>query len=203
LVKISIIDYGLGNLRSLKRSLEKVQSSVTITREKQGLIDADAIVLPGVGAFEEALKNLKSISSTILEQIEQGKPTLGICLGLQLLFTTSTEGGLHRGLDVFKGKVVKLSLKMKIPHMGWNTLKIIKPNDTLFKEISDGSFVYFVHSFYAEPDNKEEITSKTFYGIDFASSFSRQNLFLTQFHPEKSGETGLQMLQNFVNYLKR
>jgi len=202
LVKIAVIDYGLGNLRSIKRGLEEVKSEVFVTHKKEDITGADAIVLPGVGAFEEAAENIRPISKVILGQIQEGKALLGICLGLQLLFTISTEGGVHKGLNVLKGKVVKLPLNVKIPQIGWNTLKIVKPDSPLFKGISDGSYVYFVHSFYPEVENKDEIISKTYYGTEFPSAVSKDRTFATQFHPEKSGETGLQMLKNFVEYVK-
>jgi len=201
LVKIAVIDYGLGNLRSIKRGLEEVKSEANVTHKKEDMIDADAIVLPGVGAFQEAIKNLGPISDVILDQIQEGKPLLGICLGLQLLFTTSTEGGLHKGLDIFKGKVVQLPLHVKVPHMGWNTLRIVKPDSPLFEGISGGAYVYFVHSYYGDVENEDEIVSKTYYGTDFASALSKDQIFATQFHPEKSGVTGLQILKNFVEYV--
>lgn len=201
MVKIAVIDYGLGNLRSIKRGLEEVKSEANVTHKKEDMIDADAIVLPGVGAFQEAIKNLGPISDVILDQIQEGKPLLGICLGLQLLFTTSTEGGLHKGLDIFKGKVVQLPLHVKVPHMGWNTLRIVKPDSPLFEGISGGAYVYFVHSYYGDVENEDEIVSKTYYGTDFASALSKDQIFATQFHPEKSGVTGLQILKNFVEYV--
>lgn len=201
MVKIAVIDYGLGNLRSIKRGLEEVKSEANVTHKKEDMIDADAIVLPGVGAFQEAIKNLRPISDVILDQIQEGKPLLGICLGLQLLFTTSTEGGLHKGLDIFKGKVVQLPLHVKVPHMGWNTLRIVKPDSPLFEGISGGAYVYFVHSYYGDVENEDEIVSKTYYGTDFASALSKDQIFATQFHPEKSGVTGLQILKNFVEYV--
>ncbi len=202
LVKIAIIDYGLGNLRSIKRGLEEVKAEAPITHKKEEITDADAIVLPGVGAFEEAAKNLRPISKTILDQIQGGKPLLGICLGLQLLFTVSTEGGPHKGLDVFKGKVIQLPPGVKVPHIGWNTLKIVKPDSPLFQGILDGAYVYFVHSYYGAVENSDLIVSKTYYGTEFPSAVSKNHVFATQFHPERSGETGLRMLKNFVEYIR-
>jgi glutamine amidotransferase len=158
--------------------------------------------LPGVGAFQEAIKNLKPLSNLVLEKILDGTALLGICLGLQLLFSTSTEGGLHEGLDFFKGKVIKSPPNVKIPHIGWNTLKIVDPNSPLFQDVPNGAYVYFVHSFYASPENVDAIISKTFYGLDFPSTLARKNVFLTQFHPEKSAAVGLQILKNFVDYVK-
>jgi len=201
-VRVAIVNYGIGNLRSIKRSLEAVGSKVVITHEKADIIVADAIVLPGVGAFEGAVKNLKPISDMLLDQVREGKPLLGICLGLQLLFTVSTEGGLYRGLDILKGRVVRLPEGVKIPRMGWNTLKIVKPDNPLLREVSDGAYVYFVHSYYAEADDPDNIVAETHYGLDFPSVLSRDNIFATQFHPEKSGKTGLQILKNFIETIK-
>jgi len=127
---------------------------------------------------------------------------LGICLGLQLLFTTSTEGGLHKGLGIFKGRVIHLPTNVKVPHMGWNTLRIVKPDSPILAGISDGAYVYFVHSYYGDAENKDEIISKTDYGKEFPSAVSKGQIFATQFHPEKSGKTGLQILRNFVEYVK-
>jgi len=202
LAKIAIVDYGLGNLRSIKRGLQEVRSEPYITHEKKEITDADAVVLPGVGAFGEAAKNLKPISETVLDQIREGKPLLGICLGLQLLFTTSTEGGLHKGLGIFKGRVIQLPPNVKVPHMGWNTLRIVKPDSPILAGISDGAYVYFVHSYYGDAENEDEIISKTDYGKEFPSAVSKGQIFATQFHPEKSGKTGLQILRNFVEYVK-
>lgn len=202
LTKIAVIDYGLGNLRSIRRGLEEVGAKVCITHRKAEIRRADALVLPGVGAFEEAIKNLKPISQVVRDQIEIGKPLLGICLGLQLLFTTSTEGGLHRGLNILKGKIVKLPPGVKVPHMGWNTLKIVKPDNPLFEGVPDNSYAYFVHSYYAIAENENDIITKTTYGVDFPSTVSRDHVLATQFHPERSAMTGLQILKNFVNYIK-
>lgn len=202
MVKIAIIDYGIGNLRSITNGLKKVKSEVIITHDKQEINDADALILPGVGAFKGAIDKLKPMSNLILEQIDQGKPLLGICLGLQLLFTTSTEGGVYKGLDVFKGKVMKLPSDVKVPHIGWNSLDFIKLDSPLFNEIIEGSYVYFVHSYYGDVKNSDEIIAKTQYGIDFPSAVSKEQVFATQFHPEKSGKIGLQILKNFINYVK-
>jgi glutamine amidotransferase len=202
MVKIAIVDYGIGNLRSIKTSLEAVGSEIIITNERDGIVNADAIVLPGVGAFEGALKNLEKISDIILNQVEESKPLLGICLGLQLLFTASMEGGFHKGLDIFNGKVIKIPLEVKIPHMGWNTLRILKPDNPLVREVPNESYVYFVHSYYGAAECADDVISRTYYGLDFPSALSTKNVFATQFHPEKSGETGLHILKNFVGFVK-
>jgi glutamine amidotransferase len=201
-VDIVVIDYGIGNLRSIKRSLEEVGSKVIVTLDQKQIVEADAVVLPGVGAFQGALNSLKEVSDVVLNQIEIGKPFLGICLGLQLLFSASNEGGLYDGLDVFKGQVVKLPSNVKIPHIGWNTLEILRPKNPLLRGVRDESYVYFVHSYYSKPENYEEVICSTSYGISFPSMLCREHVFATQFHPEKSGETGLRILRNFIMYLK-
>lgn len=200
MIKIAIVNYGLGNIRSVKRGLEEAGANVIVTSEKKGIFDADALVLPGVGAFESAITNLTSVSDVLLDQVRKNKPLLGICLGLQLLFTTSTEGGQHRGLNVLNGSVIKLPKTVKIPHIGWNTLTIVKPDHPLLKDVSDGAYVYFVHSYYANVGDPEHVVSKTRYGVDFPSTIVNGNVFATQFHPEKSGKTGLQVLKNFVEF---
>jgi glutamine amidotransferase len=201
--KIAIIDYGLGNLRSIRKGLEKAGAEAYITHQEEDIRKADALVLPGVGAFEEAIKNLKPLSQVVCEQIELGKPLLGVCLGLQLLFTVSTEGGLHRGLNIFKGKVVKLPSNVRVPHMGWNTLKIVKSENPIVEGLPNNSYAYFVHSYYGDAEDKNDIITETTYGIDFPSILSKGNVFATQFHPERSATTGLQILKNFVNYVKK
>lgn len=202
MTKIAIIDYGLGNLRSIRKSLEKVGAKVYITHRKADIRGADALVLPGVGAFEEAIKNLKPLSQVVCEQIELEKPLLGVCLGLQLLFTVSTEGGLHKGLNVLKGKVVKLPPSVKVPQMGWNTLKIVNPNNPLIDGVPDNAYAYFVHSYYADAEKESDIVTKTRYSVDFPSIVSTDHVFATQFHPERSAMTGLRILKNFVDYIK-
>lgn len=201
--KIAIIDYGLGNLRSIRKGLEKAGAEAYITRQEEDVRKADAVVLPGVGAFEEAIKNLKPLSHIVYEQVQLGKPLLGVCLGLQLLFTVSTEGGLHMGLDIFKGKVVALPSNVKVPHMGWNSLTIVKPDNPLVNGLPNNSYAYFVHSYYGEVKDKGDVIAETTYGIVFPSILSKDNVFATQFHPERSAATGLKILKNFVEYVKR
>ncbi len=203
MVKVAIIEYGVGNLRSISNGLTKVNAEIILTHEKKEMDASDALVLPGVGAFKGAIDKLMPISGIILDQIRLGKPLLGICLGLQLLFTTSTEGGIYKGLDVYKGKVIKLPGTVKVPHMGWNTLDFAKPENPLLNGIEDGSYVYFVHSFYGEVENKDDIITNTNYGVIFPSILANRQVFSTQFHPEKSGETGLKMLGNFIEYVKK
>jgi len=200
--KIVIIDYGVGNLRSISKALEETGATPVISKLGQEIHAADALILPGVGAFEEAVKHLKPISQLILEEIDSGKPLLGICLGLQLLFTASTEGGLRKGLNVFNGKVVRLPKDLKIPHIGWNTLKVLRPENPILNSVPDGSYVYFVHSYYAQVECRDHVIAETEYGIRFPSIIAKGRIFATQFHPEKSAAVGLRMIGNFVNYVK-
>jgi glutamine amidotransferase len=202
MVRTAIIDYGIGNIRSIKRSLEAAGSKAIITHRKKDILDADALVLPGVGAFEEAVQKLKPLSKTILNQVQEKKPLLGICLGLQLLYTASSEGGYHQGLNVFKGNIVKLPTTVKTPHIGWNTLKIVQPNHPLLEEVPNNAYVYFVHSYYADVKSMQDVISQTHYGVDLPSTVSRGNTFATQFHPEKSGTIGLKIMKNFIKFVK-
>lgn len=201
--KITIVDYGLGNLRSVQKALEKICADVLISNRAKDLSKADALILPGVGAFGDAVKNIGPLREAIYEQMELRKPLLGICLGLQLLFTESTEGGLYSGLDLLRGRVVRFSGDLKIPHMGWNTVKIVDEDNPLVEGLSKEEYVYFVHSYYAEVKDKKIVVALTEYGVDFPSILSEENVFATQFHPEKSGKTGLTILKNFLNYVKR
>jgi glutamine amidotransferase len=201
--KIAIIDYGLGNLRSIKKGLERAGAEPFITHQEEYIRKADAIVLPGVGAFEEAIKNLKPLSRMVCELIQFGKPLLGVCLGMQLLFTVSTEGGLHKGLGIFKGKVVELPSNVRVPHMGWNTLKIVKPDNPLVEGLPENAYAYFVHSYYGEVEDKNDVIAETTYGVDFPSILSKGEVFATQFHPERSAATGIKILKNFVSHVKR
>jgi glutamine amidotransferase len=203
LPNIAIVDYVVGNLLSVRKALEQVGASAIVTRLTRELERADAIVLPGVGAFRDAQENLKGLTPTIVHHIEAGKPLLGICLGLQLLFTESTEGGQYRGLDYFKGTVRRLPDDMKVPHMGWNTVEITQTANPLVEGLSSGIYVYFVHSYYGETSEREDTVGETVYGVRFASIMSRGSIYATQFHPEKSGKVGLQLLENFVKIVRR
>jgi glutamine amidotransferase len=201
LAKAVIFDYGVGNLLSLKTSLEKAGLEVTIGTSANDLADADALALPGVGAFTPAASKLDSIKETLTNKIESGTPLLGICLGLQLFFETSEEGP-GTGLSLFKGKNVRLPSTVKVPHMGWNTINIVKPNE-LFDGIKEASYVYFVHSLYPVPVDKKIVCTQTEYGTTFTSAIATKNIYGTQFHPEKSGDIGLQILKNFVKTVVR
>ncbi len=196
---IAIIDYGMGNLRSVEKGFLKVGVDVTVTNRAEDVRRADAIVLPGVGAFKDCMKELSHLKLTdpVVESIQQGKPYLGICLGLQVLFGESEEFGRCRGLDIFSGRVVRFEKSdLKIPQMGWNELNI-KINGPLFRDIPDKSYFYFVHSFSVAPDDESIIAATTDYGVSFTSAVCKDNVYAVQFHPEKSQTLGLQMLKNF------
>mgnify|MGYP001042927837 CR=1 FL=1 len=199
---ISIVDYGVGNLRSVKKALEMAGAKALITSDRKDLTRSDAIVLPGVGAFKEAMKNLLPIAELLKQLVKHGAPTLGICLGLQLLFTRSVEGGETKGLDLIEGNVVKLPDTVKLPHIGWNSLEIAQESSIL-KGIPDLSYVYFVHSYIPHLLSREDGVAYTTYGVKFPSVVARTNIFGTQFHPEKSSKAGLKILENFVSILKR
>jgi glutamine amidotransferase len=198
--KIAIIDYGMGNLRSVQKALEFVGAEVKITQSSDDVLKADKVVLPGVGAFAVAIEKLKSLNliDSIIKVIKSDKPFLGICLGLQLLFSQSQEAKGLRGLDIFKGSVDKFQ-GVKVPHIGWNQLKKNQQNNCgLFEEVDEGSNMYFCHSYFVNPEDKSIIAAKTDYGKDFVSAVSRGNIFGVQFHPEKSQRQGLKILENFL-----
>ncbi|MGB9823188.1 imidazole glycerol phosphate synthase subunit HisH [Thermodesulfovibrio sp.] len=200
---IAVVDYGMGNIRSVSRALEAVEAQVKITQNAEDIKNARAIVLPGVGAFSDCMENLSELGllQTIKEEIVNGKPYLGICLGMQILFSESEEFGFCKGLDIFKGRVVRFNLprQYKIPHMGWNVVKFKRKNKIL-EGIPDNSYFYFVHSYYVVPEDERIIAGVTDYGTDFTSMIIYENIFATQFHPEKSQKTGLTLLKNFVQF---
>ena len=191
-----IFDYGVGNLLSLKTALEKAGLTASIGTNAKDLAKADAIALPGVGSFTAASSKLDAVKETLQTKINEGTPLLGICLGLQLFFETSQEGP-GKGIALFKGKNMQLPNNVKVPHMGWNTLNIIKPNE-LFDGIAEDTYVYFVHSLYPVPKDKSIVCTTTEYGTTFASAVASKNIYGTQFHPEKSGDVGIKILKNFV-----
>ncbi len=199
--KIVIIDYGMGNLRSVQKGFEKVGFKATLTRNKKEIGRASAIVLPGVGAFRDCMENLEKygLVEPLLQSIGKGKPYLGICLGLQILFSESEEFGSHKGLNLIRGNVVKFKPdpEHKVPHMGWNTIEKEK-EVPLLQGVGSGDFFYFVHSYYVVPEEAKWTSTFTTYGKSFVSSIWKENLFATQFHPEKSQEKGLRILENFV-----
>ncbi|MEM1997225.1 MAG: imidazole glycerol phosphate synthase subunit HisH [Candidatus Bathyarchaeia archaeon] len=198
--RAAIINYGVGNLFSIKRSLERAGFNVTICSNKRGLSGIDAIVLPGVGNFGVGAENIKRIRNNLLELIGEGMPVLGICLGMQLLFEESEESS-GAGLRVLSGKVIKLPNSVRTPHIGWNTLEDIKPIDVL-DGVSEEDYFYFAHKYYAVPANKDIIVAKTEYGVNFASVIAQKNIFGVQFHPEKSGKSGEQLIKNFAKIVK-
>ena len=197
---IAIIDYGMGNLKNVKKGFEKVGYEAQITDQAEDILAADGVVLPGVGAFKDAMNNLKEaeLIEVIQETINKGKPFLGICLGLQLLFTESEEFGLTSGLDIIKGRVVKFPdyLDLKVPQIGWNELNL-KQDTKLYQGLEGEIYQYFVHSYYVAPEDKSVIATTTDYGIEFVSSIVKDNIYAVQFHPEKSSQQGLQILKNF------
>lgn len=213
--RVAIIDYEAGNLFSVERACQKVGLKTFVTRDPGALRNADAAILPGVGAFGEASTRIRSmqLEAPILEFIEQGKAFLGVCLGLQLLFASSTEFGEHKGLGVFRGKIVKFeptasssfsstAQKFPVPQIGWNKIQPASQawTGTPLQDCSDGDYMYFVHSFYAVPDDSAQVLCQTTYaGITYCSGVRRDNVTAFQFHPEKSGAAGLQIYQNWAN----
>lgn len=199
---IAIIDYGMGNLRSVQKGFERMGREAVVTRDPKTILDAGKVVLPGVGAFPDCMRNLEEygLIDAVKQSISSGKPFLGICLGLQLLFTESEEFGLSKGLDIIKGRVVLFKgpefKDLKVPHMGWNSLSV-KRRPPALQDVPDGSHVYFVHSFHVVPEDKSVIATTTPYGIDFVSSIWKDNILAVQFHPEKSQALGLSILKRF------
>ncbi len=199
---IAIIDYGAGNLQSVKKALDFIGAESVITDNPETINTCDKILLPGVGSFGDAMASMraKNLVETVKQNALSGKAFLGICLGLQLLFEESEESLNVKGLGIFKGKIRRFpsDMGLKIPHIGWNSLEI-KQKDTLFKGIPENSYVYFVHSYYLEAEDLTDVATVTNYGIDFHSAVGKGNIFATQFHPEKSGDVGLQILRNFAS----
>jgi glutamine amidotransferase len=205
---IALLDYGSGNLRSVEKALKKVGADVRVTKSPAGIDGARGVVLPGVGAFDDCVNAMskQELLTATRDWIRRGKPFLGICVGYQALFDSSEEfNSCAAGLGVFKGKVVRFNPGggLKVPQIGWNQLDIAQPNCPLFKNISSGSYVYFVHSFFPKPIDESIIAARTTYGEAFASSIWKDNVFATQFHPEKSQSVGLRLLENFVTLAGR
>jgi len=206
---IAVIDYGMGNLRSVQKALEFVGAKVIVTHDPDLILSADSVVLPGVGAFKDCMANLNKLSliEPIRKFIDSEKPFLGICLGLQVLFEESEEYGPVPGLGILPGKVVKFidgssdtrkGPQIKIPHMGWNQVKV-KKNAPLFAGVGDSPYFYFVHSYYVVPEDPEMVATVTHYGIEFVSGIQHKNIYAFQFHPEKSQTLGLSILERFSN----
>lgn len=197
---VAIVDYGAGNLQSVKNALNFIGAESLVTNNAEEIEAADGVILPGVGSFGDAMHSMRTsgLVGAVKAAATSGKPFLGICLGLQLLFESSQESPGVEGLGVLKGKILKIpDLGLKVPHMGWNSLKIAN-NTGIFKELPQEPYVYFVHSFYLSAANKDEVSATTQYGVAIDAAVAKANLFGTQFHPEKSGDAGIQMLRNFV-----
>ena len=203
---IAIVDYGMGNLRSVQKGFERLGYRAEITRVVSTILGASGVVLPGVGAFNACMENLRryGLVEPIREVVTRKKPFLGICLGFQLLFSESEEFGPQKGLGLFPGKVVGFRSEndLKVPHMGWNSVEIKKPSPFL-EGISDGDYLYFVHSYYVVPEDGSLVTTTTSYGGSFVSSIATDHLFACQFHPEKSQKIGLAILANFARFAER
>ena len=202
-MKIAIVDYGMGNLRSVQKAFAEVGFEAQITAQPAEIERAEKVVLPGVGAFKDAVATMRSkrMVEPIMRHIDKGKPFLGICLGLQMLFDVGYEDGVHEGLGIVPGKCVRFEVDktqgLKVPHMGWNQLRF-KKSSPLFRDLAPESNVYFVHSYHVVPRDAEVIASTTDYGGEFTSTIWRDNVMATQFHPEKSQRVGLQILRNFA-----
>ncbi|HEU4964096.1 MAG TPA: imidazole glycerol phosphate synthase subunit HisH [Bacilli bacterium] len=200
---IAIIDYGMGNLRSVEKALVSLGAEVAVTGDPAVVREADGVILPGVGAFGDAMANLEAqgLVSVIREVVAAGTPFLGICLGMQLLFTTSEEHGEHRGLDLIPGRVKLFRGDFKIPHIGWNDLKLLQ-DSVLFDGVENGDYVYWVHSLFVEPHDRTVLLATTDYYGKVAGIVGQGNVFGIQFHPEKSSRVGLTLLRNFVNLVR-
>lgn len=202
---IAVVDYGMGNLRSVAKALERVGADVRVSHDPAEIDAADGVVLPGVGAFARCMDNLRAagLEACVREAVASGRPFLGICVGMQILFEESDEFGRVAGLGILPGRVRRFEPgpehhELKVPHMGWNQLRMVRRPPHL-DGVDDGERVYFVHSYYVETDAREIVATTTDYGVDFVSSAWRDNVFATQFHPEKSQKTGLRVLGNFVD----
>ncbi len=203
---ITIIDYEMGNLRSVEKAFEKLGFEVRVSNNPADLLTTDKVVLPGVGAFKDCINNLRAggFVEPLLQHVESGKPLLGICVGMQMLFDESEEFGRHEGLGLIPGKVLRFPAgmveggeRLKVPHMGWNSIQLKKPAPIL-QDTADGSYVYFVHSYYCAADNPDDVAASCRYGdVEFCAVIWRDNLMATQFHPEKSQDIGLQIFKNF------
>ena len=200
-MKIHIIDYDAGNIESIRNALKKIGCEPITTNNPKDLFKAKAIIFPGQGSFPAAMKKLNKngIDKTLIELINNKMPFIGICLGLQLMFAKSEEGECN-GLNLFKGTVPKIPDSVKVPHIGWNNVSFNKSHP-IFNGIPDNSYFYFIHSYYVNPDNRDNIIAQTSYGVEFCSAFAYENYVGLQFHPERSGDYGLQIYQNFINKL--
>lgn len=207
---IAIVDYGMGNLRSVEKAFQLIGAPATVTSDPDQIAKAERVVLPGVGAFGAAMENLRAsgMDEAVVAAVKAGKPFLGICLGMQLLFTDSDELGFYKGLDLIPGRVVQFfqpedrtpeTDALKVPHMGWNVLEVRTPAPPLM-DFPEGGMVYFVHSFYCAPSDPAVVSGTSRHGIDFCACVWKDNIFAAQFHPEKSSSVGLAMLKNFSDW---
>ena len=199
--KVAVIDCGVGNLFSISYALRKTGLDADIVSASKRLRNIAAVVLPGVGNFKAGSQNLKALGQEVIGLVEAGAPLFGICLGMQLLFEESEESP-GKGLGLLRGKVIRLPKSVKTPHMGWNTLKIIRHNE-LLEGIGDSDYFYYVHSYYVDSIDKNFVIAETAYGLNFASVIAKKNIYGTQFHPEKSGKPGKHVLQNFAKIVKK
>jgi len=199
-MNVALIDYGAGNLRSIENAVKKVGGKVSVTRKPEELSDASAIILPGVGSFGSAMERLKGFKKPLTKAVEEGVPFLGLCLGIQVILDESEESPDVSGLGLIQGTCTRFTGELKVPHMGWNSIQINK-KIPLLAGLGDDSFFYFVHSYYPKPTKEEVVAASTEYGVDFPSIIASDNLYATQFHPEKSGPQGLTILENFINLI--
>jgi glutamine amidotransferase len=200
-MRIVIVDYGAGNIRSVERAVAHCGHCATISGDPAAVDSADVVIVPGVGAAADTMRNLRerSLVEPIRSFVASGRPYLGICMGLQALLTASEEGGEHACLDIIPGRVLRLPAGLKVPHMGWNQVRRRRPH-SVFDGIRDDAYFYFVHSYYPAPDDGEAVIGETDYGVTFASALARDNVIATQFHPEKSGDVGLRFYRNFLEW---
>ena len=198
-MKLLIIDYGAGNLRSVVRAVRIAGGHGIVSQEPDELLNADAVIMPGVGSAADTMRNLmeRGLAAPLRNYIANGGHFFGVCMGLQALSNISEEGGTHPCLGVLPGRVRRLSASVKVPHMGWNTVRLVRPHP-MFEGVRDGSFFYFVHSYYLEPETDDVVVATTDYGVSFPAAVADGNIFATQFHPEKSADSGLQLYRNFL-----
>jgi imidazole glycerol-phosphate synthase subunit HisH len=201
---ITVVDYGVGNLHSVAKALEKVGARTRVTSDWRDVEKSDGVVLPGVGAFKDSMDALhrSDLARAVTAYIRSGRPFLGVCVGLQMLFAESQEFGVSKGLGVFPGKVVRFAEGQKVPHMGWNQIQIRKNLNPLLKGLEEGDYLYFVHSYYVVPEDPGIVAARTQYGVEFTSMVWQGNVFGTQFHPEKSQAAGLKIYENFRNLVE-
>ena len=198
-MKVVVVDYGAGNLHSVSRAVVNAGTRPLVTSNSSYLDDAEAVIVPGVGAAADTMSNLRASGfvEPIRDYISSGRPFLGVCMGQQALFEVSEEGGEHECLGILPGRVVRFANGLKVPHIGWNQVRIVKQH-AIFEGVGDGWYFYFVHSYYPQPTNPDIVIGETEYGVNFASVIARDNIVATQFHPEKSGDSGLRMYANFL-----